>query len=127
MLARRLAGEAPGTEFRAFVGPGAAQVTLRLRSEKSEQMQFGTSTFDVHHYELMFDNAGMPLEVHLYADYVGVLLRVTMPAQGIDFVRDDIAGAMSRTRVTCPLAPVLTTISPNCFSSVSRPCVLTVY
>jgi len=101
VLARRLAGEAPGTEFRAFVGPGAgAQVTLRLRSEKTEQMQFGTSTFDVHHYELVFDNAGMPLEVHLYGDYVGALLRVTMPAQGIDFVRDDIAGAMSRTRVT---------------------------
>jgi pimeloyl-ACP methyl ester carboxylesterase len=101
VLARRLGGEAPGTELRAFVGPGAgAQVVLRLRSEKTEQMQFGTSTFDVHHYELVFDNAGMPLEVHLYADYIGALLRVTMPAQGIDFVRDDIAGTMSRTRVT---------------------------
>jgi uncharacterized protein len=100
VLARRLAGEAPGTEYRAFVGPGAAQVTLRLRSERTEQMQFGTSTFDVHHYELVFENAGMPLEVHLYADYIGTLLRVTMPAQAIDFVRDDIAGAMSRTRVT---------------------------
>src|SRR5262249_48200580 len=76
------------------------QMTLRLRSERTEQMQFGTSTFDVHHYELVFDNAGMPLEVQLYADYIGTLLRVTMPAQGIDFVRDDIAGAMSRTRVT---------------------------
>jgi pimeloyl-ACP methyl ester carboxylesterase len=101
VLARRLAGEAPGTEFRAFVGPGAgAQVALRLRSEKTEQMQFGTSTFDVHHYELVFDNAGMPLEVQLYSDYIGALLRVTMPAQGIDFVRDDIAGALSRTSVT---------------------------
>ena len=27
-------------------------------------------------------------------------MRVTMPAQGIDFVRDDIAGSLSRTRVT---------------------------
>ena len=101
VLARRLAGEAAGTEFRAFLGPGpGAQVTLRLRSEKTEQMQFGTSTFDVHHYEVVFDNAGMPLEVHLYADYIGTLLRVTMTAQGIDFVRDDIAGAMTRTSVT---------------------------
>ena len=101
VLARRLAGEAPGTELKAFIGPGAgAQVMLRLRSEKTEQMQFGTSTFDVHHYELVFDNAGMPLDVHLYADYIGALLRVTMPGQGIDVVRDDIAGAMSRTRIT---------------------------
>lgn len=101
VLARRLAGVAPGAEFRAFVGPGAgSQVALRLRAEKSEQMQFGTSTFDVHHYELVFDNAGMPLELHLYADFVGALLRLTVPGQGIDFVRDDIAGSMSRTRVT---------------------------
>jgi pimeloyl-ACP methyl ester carboxylesterase len=63
-------------------------------------MQFGTSTFDVHHYELVSDNLGMPLEFHLYADYIGTLLRVTMPAQAVDFVRDDIAGAMSRTKVT---------------------------
>jgi len=101
VLARRLAGEAPGREFRAFVGPGAgAQVAFRLRSEKSEQMQFGTSTFDVHHYELVFDNSGMPLELHLYSDQVGGLVRVTIPGQGIDFVRDDIAGSMSRTHVT---------------------------
>jgi pimeloyl-ACP methyl ester carboxylesterase len=101
VLARRLAGVAPGTEFRAFVGPGAgAQVAFRLRSEKTEQMQFGTSTFDVHHYELVFDNAGAPLEIHLYADNLGTLVRLGIPAQNLDVVRDDIAGAMSRTRVT---------------------------
>ena len=101
VLARRLAGMAPGTEFRAFVGPGpGAQVVFSLRSEMTEQMQFGTSTFDVHHYELVFDNAGAPLAVHLYADNVGALVRVGVPAQGLDVVRDDIAGSISRTRVT---------------------------
>jgi len=101
VLARRLAGMAPGTEFRAFVGPGpGAQVVFNLRSEMTEQMQFGTSTFDVHHYELVFDNAGAPLAVHLYADNVGALVRVGVPAQGLDVVRDDIAGSISRTRVT---------------------------
>jgi pimeloyl-ACP methyl ester carboxylesterase len=125
VLTRRLAGEAPGTEFRAFAGPGAgAQVTLRLRSEKTEQMQFGTSTFDVHHYELVFDNAGMPLEVHLYGDYIGALLRVTMPAQGIDFVRDDVAGAMSRTRVTSNPGDEAVTIPATGFNlgaTITRP------
>src|SRR5258705_2039665 len=99
VLARRLAGAAPGTEFRAFLGPGA-QVAFRLRSEVTEQMQFGTSTFDVHHYELVFDNAGTPLAVHLYADNVGTLVRVGVPAQCLDVVRDEIAGSISRTRVT---------------------------
>jgi pimeloyl-ACP methyl ester carboxylesterase len=101
VLARRLAGVAPGAEFRAFAGPGpGAQVPISLRSERTEQMQFGTSTFDVHHYELVFDNAGMPLTMQLYADNVGALVRLTIPAQGVDFVRDDIAGAMSRTHIT---------------------------
>jgi pimeloyl-ACP methyl ester carboxylesterase len=101
VLARRLAGIAPGTEFRAFVGPAnGAQVAFRLRTETTEQMQFGTSTFDVHHYELVFDNGGSPLPIHLYADNLGTLIRLSVPAQGIDFVRDDIAGAISRTRVT---------------------------
>lgn len=101
VLARRLAGVAPGAEFHAFVGPGAgAQVAFRLRSEKTEQMQFGTSTFDVHHYELVFDNGGAPLEMHLYADNLGTLVRLGMPAQNLDFVRDDIAGSISRTHVT---------------------------
>jgi len=101
VLARRLAGVAPGTEFRAFLGPGpGAQVAFRLRGEMTEQMQFGTSTFDVHHYELAFDNAGAPLAVHLYADNLGTLVRLGVPAQFLDVVRDDIAGAMSRTHVT---------------------------
>jgi hypothetical protein len=63
-------------------------------------MQFGTSTFDVHHYELVFDNAGAPLAIHLYADNIGTLVRLSIPAQSIDVVRDDIAGALSRTHVT---------------------------
>ena len=101
VLARRLAGVAPGTEFRAFVGPGnGAQVTFRLRTETTEQMQFGTSTFDVHHYELVFDNSGAPLTMHLYADNIGALIRLSIPGQSMDFVRDDIAGSISRTRVT---------------------------
>ena len=101
VLARRLAGAAPGAEYRAFVGPGpGAQVVLRLRSETAEQMQIGTSTFDVHHYELVFDNAGAPLAIHLYADNVGALVRLNVPGQGLEVVRDDIAGSISRTRVT---------------------------
>jgi len=101
VLARRLAGAATGAEFRAFVGPGpGAQVAFRLRTEMTEQMQFGTSTFDVHHYELVFDNAGAPLAIDLYADNVGGLVRVDVRAQGLQVVRDDIAGSISRTHIT---------------------------
>jgi len=100
VTARRLAGAAPGAEFRAFVGPGpGAQILFRLRSETTEQVQTGTTTFDVHRYELVFDNAGQPLAVQLYADNVGGLVRLNVPGQAIEFVRDDIAGSMARTHV----------------------------
>ena len=100
-LARRLAGIEPRTEFHAFVGPGpGAQVAFRLRGEATEQMQTGTTTFDVHRYELEFDNAGAPLGVQLFSDNLGELVRVNMPAQGLEIIRDDIAGSISRTRVT---------------------------
>jgi uncharacterized protein len=100
VLARRLAGAAPGSEFRAFVGPGApSQVTFRLRSEMNETMQTGTQTFNVRHYELVFDNGDMPLAMAIYADDLGGLIRVTVPSQEVDVVRDDVAGAISRTHV----------------------------
>ena len=101
VLARRLAGAAPGAEFRAFVGPGpsTAQVTFRLRSEATETMQTGTRTFNVHHYVLVFDNGDMPLEMAIYADDVGGLVRIAVPAQEIEVVRDDVANAISRTHV----------------------------
>ena len=125
MLARRLAGAAPGAEFRAFVGPGAAaQVAFRLRSEMTEQMQFGTSTFDVHHYELVFDNSGAPLAMHLYADNVGGLVRLNVPAQGLEVVRDDIAGSISRTHITSnpgDEAAVIPAAGFNIGATITRP------
>jgi pimeloyl-ACP methyl ester carboxylesterase len=123
VLARRLAGTAPGTEFRAFVGPGP-EVAFRLRGETTEQMQFGTSTFDVHHYELVFDNGGSPLAVHLYADNIGALVRIGVPAQFLDVVRDDIAGSISRTRVTSnpgDQAVIIPAAGFNLGATITRP------
>jgi pimeloyl-ACP methyl ester carboxylesterase len=100
VLARRLAGVAPGTEFHAFVGPGpTAQVAFRLRAETTETMQTGTQTFNVHHYDLVFDNAGTPVAMNVYADDIGDLVRLTVPAQALEVVRDDVAGSISRTHV----------------------------
>jgi pimeloyl-ACP methyl ester carboxylesterase len=125
VLARRLAGAAAGAEFRAFIGPGpGAQVIFRLRAETTEQMQFGTSTFDVHHYELVFDNAGAELAMHLYADNVGTLVRLGVPSQSVDVVRDDIAGSLTRTRVTSnpgDEAVVIPAAGFNLGATITRP------
>src|SRR6266850_2821310 len=87
-------------------------------------MQTGTTTFDVHHYELVFDNAGIPLAMHLYADNVGALVRLNLPAQGLEIIRDDVAGSISRTRVTSnpgDEAVVIPAAGFNLGATITRP------
>src|SRR5204863_1219917 len=79
---------------------------------------------DVHHYELVFDNAGAPLAMHVYADNVGTLVRLDIPSQGIDFVRDDVAGSISRTHVTSnpgDEAVVIPAAGFNLGATITRP------
>jgi alpha/beta superfamily hydrolase len=125
ILARRLAGVAAGTAFLAFVGPGAgAQIAFRLRGEATEKMQTGTMTFDVHRYDLVFDNAGTPVEMQLYADNVGALVRLNVPGQALELLRDDVAGAISRTRITSnpgDEAVIIPAAGFNLGATVTRP------
>lgn len=97
-LTRRLAGAVPDREFPAFLGAGA-QGVLRLTSAGTERMQIGTSTFNVRRYALSFTNPRGTSVLNLYADEHGSLLRVNIPAQGLDVRRDDLASATARTLV----------------------------
>ncbi len=92
-------GDAPaGTEFQVYVVPTVV-IDARLRSVQTHQMQTGTTIFDVRHYELVFANPGGDLTVHLAAEVDGSLIRVSVPAQGVDVVRDDVAASTARTQV----------------------------
>ena len=124
VLARRLAGVAPGAEFKAFVGPGVAQQAFRLRAEKTEKAQTGTTTFDVHHYELVFDATPAPILMHVYADDVGGLVRVEIPSQGLDLLRDDLASVITRMRITANPGDEAVSIPANGFNlgaTLTRP------
>jgi pimeloyl-ACP methyl ester carboxylesterase len=63
-------------------------------------MQTGTNTFDVRRYTLQFQSAGpSPFTINLYADARGRMVRLNIPAQGIDVVRDDLASSTARMLV----------------------------
>jgi pimeloyl-ACP methyl ester carboxylesterase len=98
-LGRRLVanGETSG-EFHAFVAPGV-DVPFTIRSATTSQMQTGTTTFPVRRFELLFANATGELLINLVTDERGSLIRLTVPAQALDVVRDDIASSNSRTNV----------------------------
>jgi len=97
-LTRRLMTALPGQEFPAFLGAGALGA-LRLSSASTERVQVGTSIFNARRYSMTFTNPRGTMALNLYADENGTLLRVNLPAQTIDVVREDLASSTSRTLV----------------------------
>jgi pimeloyl-ACP methyl ester carboxylesterase len=96
-LARRLLTLTPPAELPAYVAP-VAEITVKVKSVVSERVQTGTRVFDVRRYALAFSNPKGDLDVQLTADALGRLIRITIPAQGLDIVRDDVAASTSRTQ-----------------------------
>lgn len=97
-LTRRLTASAPGQDLPVFVGFGA-QGSMRLLNNAAELVQIGTSTLNVRRYALAYTAPRGATLVHVYADEAGSLLRVSIPAQRVDVMRDDLASATSRTVV----------------------------
>jgi dipeptidyl aminopeptidase/acylaminoacyl peptidase len=97
-VGRRLAaGGAPGEEFTAFIAPGVS-VPVRVRAVVNDQMQNATAIFAVRRYELLFGDATGELLVNLATDERGGLVRMTVPEQGLDVVREDLTTATARTQ-----------------------------
>jgi pimeloyl-ACP methyl ester carboxylesterase len=94
-----LARLAPGDEVRVVILP-TAEIGARVVSSTTDRMQTGTSLFDVRRYELLLADPGGSLAVSVTTATDGALLRVAIPAQGLEVLRADLAGATSRTTVT---------------------------
>jgi pimeloyl-ACP methyl ester carboxylesterase len=97
-LTRRLAAGPPSQELPVFVGFGT-QGSMRLLATGAELVQIGTSALDVRRYALAYTSPRGAAVVHVYADQNGALLRVSIPAQRVDIMRDDLASSTSRTVV----------------------------
>ncbi len=99
-LARRLAGAQQGARLPAYIAP-QGEIPVTLDSVVSERIQTGSTTFNVRRYALKFANPANPLgelPVQLTADEDGHLIRITVPSQSLDVVRDDVAASTSRTQ-----------------------------
>jgi fermentation-respiration switch protein FrsA (DUF1100 family) len=97
-LPRRLARVAPGFEFPVFLLPNA-EIAARVAAIHDDRMQTGTELFDVRRYELVLADKAGDVAVGLTASLDGALLRVSIPSQSVDVVRNDLAGASARTNV----------------------------
>jgi hypothetical protein len=98
-LSRRLVENAEeGAEFRVYVVP-QAEITVRVTAIHRERMQIGTNVLDVRRFELIYVNPSGELATSLTAGDDGSLIRVNIPAQSLDVVREDVASSTSRTQI----------------------------
>ncbi len=95
-LSRRILSASPGTELPAYLAPHA-EFPVRVRSIVPERVQTGTRTFAIRRYTLALDTPEGDLLFQLSSDAEGRLVRVTLPSQRLDVVREDVAASTSRT------------------------------
>lgn len=98
-VARRLSQADVGKEQGVFLSPQAPEASFRLTSITAERMQIGTTAFDVRRFTLTFERGNPGLIVNLYADTRGTMMRLNVPSQGLDVLREDLAASTSRTLV----------------------------
>lgn len=95
-LGRWLATSADMTgEMRAFLAPGVT-IPFRVASTGTERMQAGTAAFDVRTYDLRFSNPDGETAIALATTTEGALVRMSVPSQGVEIIRQDLANALTR-------------------------------
>jgi pimeloyl-ACP methyl ester carboxylesterase len=97
-MALRLASQPGEAELRAYVGL-QAEVPFRVVNVSTSRMQAGTSTFTIRRFDLLFTSATGEVALNLAVDDAGALVRLYLPSQAIDIVRDDLVTSTSRTEV----------------------------
>jgi uncharacterized protein len=114
-LARRLVTVTPPAELPAYIAP-IVEVPVRVHSVTNERVQTGSQSFNVKRYALAFGNPGGDLAFQLTTDEQGRLIRITIPQQALDIVRDDVAASTSRTQSYSNPGDESVTIAANGFN-----------
>src|SRR5947209_3834288 len=96
-LAQRLRGASAGSTINAYTA--AAVFTIRIGDSTTEQIQTADRLVQARRTVVTMVTGGAPLEAEVWSDESGHLVRLTIPAQGVDVVREDIASVAAR-RVT---------------------------
>ncbi len=98
-LARRLVENSEqGAEFRVYVVP-QMEIVVRVKAIHRERMQIATTVLDVRRFELVYANPSGEVAINLTANEDGSLVRVNVPADSLDIVREDVASTTSRTQI----------------------------
>jgi hypothetical protein len=98
-VAVRLSTSAPGSTIVAYQG-APTPIAIRVGETQIDQIQTVARLIAARHTHVTLTSPGQPdLKAEIWADETGRLLRLSVPAQTLEFVRDDIASVATR-RVT---------------------------
>ena len=94
-LAARLRTASPNTTFPVYILP---QVSLKLTvvDSSTDQIQTSVRLIAARRTHVTISTPNTPLDLNIWSDENGRLLRLTVPAQNLDVVREDIASVASR-------------------------------
>ncbi len=95
-LARRLVGAKPGAALHGYIVP-QAEVPIRVGGVFEDRIETAARAINATRYALTVAQPGGEVQVTLWADADGSLLRLSVPVQGLELAREDIASAASRT------------------------------
>ena len=123
-LARRLVENSEeGAEFRVYVVP-QMEIAARVKAIHRERMQIGTTVFNVRRFELLYANPSGEVAINLTANDEGGLVRVSIPVDSLDIVREDVASSTSRTQIHSnpgDEAVIIPTVGFNIGATLTRP------
>jgi pimeloyl-ACP methyl ester carboxylesterase len=95
-VAVRLRAAAPASTIPAYQG-GPAPITIRVGDSQTEQIQTVARRIAARRTRVaLAPPAGPALDAEIWADETGRLLRVSVPGQTLEFVRDDLASVATR-------------------------------
>jgi pimeloyl-ACP methyl ester carboxylesterase len=96
VLARRLVGAKPGAAFRAYVLP-QLELPIRVDGVFQDRVETAQRAINATRFTLVISQPSGELQFAVWIEPDGSMLRVSIPAQGLELAREDIASASSRT------------------------------
>ena len=97
-LTRRVTTVTEPLELRAYVVP-QVELSVRVNAVSNERMQIGGTFHDVRRYDIVLRGPMGDIPASITSTAQGALVRLSIPAQALDVVRDDVASSTSRTQI----------------------------
>jgi pimeloyl-ACP methyl ester carboxylesterase len=94
-LAMRLGDASPGSRFPIYVAP-QAEITATVDRVTDRRFSTPTGPIDLKQIDLTFADTPAPLAVEIWIDTRSRLARLSIPAQSLIVLRDDLSSVMTR-------------------------------